>query len=123
MSFASKFNRTTSFDVDTTGFRYVKFSDLFANGGAKKVHRVNGMYIIKGKLETQPVFIDANRRQLVNAPAHLTEMIREILADPEAVQAIKDDTVGYTLREYESHGKKCYTLQWVDVEPQQDVYR
>lgn len=122
MSFASKFNQGQSFNIDTKDFTYVKLADLYKQG-ADVIHTVDGMYVFKGKIETQPVFIDVKHRQLVNAPAHLTDTVREILNDREAVQDIKDGKVGYTIREYESHGKKCYTVNWVDVEPEPDYYK
>ena len=45
----------------------------------------------------------------------MTETAREILADSEAVEAIKNGKVGYTIYEYESHGKKCYSISFVDL--------
>ena len=50
-----------------------------------------------------------------NLPSHTAETVHEILADDEAVQTIKDGKVGYTIYEYESHGKKCYSISFVDL--------
>ena len=36
------------------------------------------------------------------------------LEQQKHIQAIKDGKVGYTIYEYESHGKKCYNITFVD---------
>lgn len=116
-SFASKFNKTT-FGIDTTDFQYTKLADIFNSeneGGKDVVHKINGLYVHKSKLCDAPVIIDEENKRLVNLPKHTAETVREILADDEAVQTIKDGKVGYTIYEYESHGKKCYSISFVDL--------
>lgn len=116
-SFASKFNRTT-FDIDTTDFQYTKLADIFNSengGGTDVIHDINGIYVHKSQLGDSPVIIDEKNKRLVNLPSHTAETVREILADDEAVQTIKDGKVGYTIYEYESHGKKCYSISFVDL--------
>lgn len=112
-SFAARFNKT-SFGIDTTDFKYVKLADLYAQAGQDTIHNVNGLFVHKSSLGESPVCIDATSHLLVNFPAHTTEVVREILSDSDAIQAIKDAKVGYTIYEYESHGKKCYGVNFVD---------
>lgn len=116
-SFASKFNKTT-FGIDTTDFQYIKLADIFNSeneGGKDVVHQINGLYVHKSQLGDSPVIIDEENKRLVNLPGHTAETVREILADDEAVQTIKDGKVGYTIYDYESHGKKCYSISFVDL--------
>lgn len=116
-SFASKFNKTT-FGIDTTDFKYTKLADIFnskSEGGKDVVHPINGLYVHKSQLGDSPVIIDEENKRLVNLPSHMGETIREILADDDAVQIIKDGKVGYTVYEYESHGKKCYSISFADL--------
>lgn len=113
-SFAARFNKT-SFGIDTTDFKYVKLSDLFAQDGGDTIHPVNGLFVHKSALGDAPVCIDGANHLLVNFPSHTTEVVREILADSDAIQAIKDGKVGYTIYEYDSHGKKCYGVNFVDM--------
>lgn len=116
-SFASKFNKTT-FGIDTTGFQYTKLADIFNSeneGGKDVIHNINGLYVHKSQLGYSSVIIDEKNKRLVNLPNHTAETVREILADDEAVQTIKDGKVGYTIYEYESHGKKCYSISFVDL--------
>lgn len=116
-SFASKFNKTT-FGIDTTDFQYTKLADIFnseSEGGIDVVHKINGLYVHKSQLGDSPVIVDAEAKKLVNLPSHMAETAREILADSEAVEAIKNGKVGYTIYEYESHGKKCYSISFVDL--------
>lgn len=55
---------------------------------------------------------------IASLPAHLTDTVKEMLADTEAVDAIKNYQVGFSIREY--HNKKfnvdAYTVDWCDVE-------
>lgn len=116
-SFASKFNKTT-FGIDTTDFQYIKLADIFNSeneGGKDVVHKINGLYVHKSKLGDSPVIIDEENKRLVNLPGHTAETVREILADAEAVETIKAGKVGYTIYEYESHGKECYSISFVDL--------
>ena len=115
-SFASKFNKT-SFGIDTTDFPFVKLTDIFnseKDGGGDVVHPIDGVYVHKSQLGDSPVIIDAANKRLVNLPSFTGETIREILQDSDAIQAIKDGKVGYTIYEYESHAKKCYNITFVD---------
>lgn len=116
MSFASRFNKA-QFDVDVTGFTYVKLSDLYNQTGdkGKKVRTINGMWVHKSQLGDSPVFIVADDKQLVNLPSFVSDTVREILADETAVDAIKNGKVGFTIYEYDSHGKKCYNVRFVDL--------
>lgn len=116
-SFASKFNKTT-FGIDTTDFQYTKLADIFNSeneGGKDVIHEINGLYVHKSQLGDSPVIIDEENKRLVNLPSHIAETVREILADDEAVETIKAGKVGYTIYEYESHGKKCYSISFVDL--------
>lgn len=115
-SFASKFNKT-SFGIDTTDFPFVKLIDIYnskKDGGGDVVHPINGLYVHKSPLGDSPVIIDAENKRLVNLPQFAGDTIREILADSEAVEAIKANEVGYTIYEYDSHAKKCYGITFVD---------
>lgn len=116
-SFASKFNKTT-FGIDTTDFQYTKLADIFNSeneGGKDVIHNINGLYVHKSQLGDSSVIIDEKNKRLVNLPSHTAETVREILSDDEAVQTIKDGKVGYTIYEYNSHGKKCYSISFVDL--------
>ena len=115
-SFASTFNKA-SFGIDTTDFPFVKLIDVYndeKDGGGDVVHPINGMYVHKSQLGDSPVIIDAVNKRLVNLPQFTGDTVREILANSDAVDAIKANKVGYTIYEYESHAKKCYGITFVD---------
>ena len=111
-SFAAKYNKT-NFGIDTKGFPYVKLSDVF-NGGPCVIHPVNGIYVHTTQMGESAVLVDAEAKQLVNLPEHLNTVCKSILADTEAIQAIKDGKVGFTVYEYEARGRKCYSIRFVD---------
>lgn len=117
MKFSDKYNKT-SFGIDTTGFTYCKLSDLYndkQNGGADVIRRLNGCWVTKSALGFSPVLIVAAEKKLVNLPQHKTEIINSILADMDAVNDIKEGKVGFVIYEYFSHGKKCYSINFVDL--------
>jgi len=116
-SFASKFNKTT-FEINTTDFKYTKLADIFnskSEGGKDFIHNVNGLYVHNSQLGDSPVIIDEKNKRLVNLPSHTARTLCEILDDDEALQDIKDGKVGYKIYEYESHGKKCYSITFMDL--------
>lgn len=114
MSFAKQFNRV-SFSVDTTGFEYCKLKDLYTAKTKNKVYRLDGLFVNRSPLGLSPVFIVADLKKLVNIPSHLTETAQTILSDVDAVEQIEGGKVGFTLYTYESHGRECYGVKFVDL--------
>lgn len=122
MGVFSKYNsgNGVNFNIDTKDFQFVKLCDLERTTGRGKnvqpfVHKIDGMFIVKGKMGLQPIFIQAETKRLINMPSYLTGKVQDILADKEAVEAIKAGNVGFTIYEYESHGKTCYGVTFVDL--------
>lgn len=113
-SFAKSFNKTT-FDVDVTDFEYIKLAALYNADAPQTVYRVNAMWVTKSPLGDSPVFVVSELGKLVNMPQHTAAMVREIVSNSDAVDAIKGGKVGFTVYEYESHGKKCYGVRFVDL--------
>lgn len=113
-SFSNTFNKT-SFGIDTKDYEYIKLSDVAKSSSPDEIHPIHGLYVHNSPLGDSPVVIDAQAKKLVNMPKHLGETFREILANDEAVQAIKDCRVGYTIYTYESHAKTCYGINFVDI--------
>lgn len=113
-SFAKSFNKTT-FDVDVTDFEYCKLAALYNAESPQTVYRVNAMWVQKSPLGDSPVFVVSELGKLVNMPTHTAATVREITANAAAVEAIKNGKVGFTVYEYESHGKKCYNVRFVDL--------
>lgn len=113
-SFAKSFNKTT-FDIDVTDFEYCKLAALYNADAPQTVYRVNAMWVTKSPLGDSPVFVVSEIGRMVNMPTHTANTVREIVANSAAVDAIKGGKVGFTVYEYESHGKKCYGVRFVDL--------
>lgn len=113
-SFAKSYNKTT-FDVDTTDFEFCKLASLYNADAPNTVYKVNAMWVTKSPLGDSPVFVVAELGKMVNMPTHTAAMVREIVANAAAVEAIKNGKVGFTVYEYESHGRKCYNIKFVDL--------
>ncbi|MBQ7973531.1 MAG: hypothetical protein IJ295_01070 [Clostridia bacterium] len=115
--FASKFNKGRKFDVDTTNFNYESMADMFNNDGAGVVYPLTAIYInTKSKYNAAPVF--ATDRCFVNAPSHMLDTAKEILADDEAVAAINNGEVGFYIYAYkqEKFNRDCFGINFVDIE-------
>lgn len=113
MSFASKHNKGSKFDISIDGFEFKKLKDLEMG----KVYPMLGIYInSKGDFAAHPVAISDGI--LVDLPPHLTEEVQEMLKDDEDVKAIVDGHVGFKVYSYVSkkYGKQCYSVNWVDME-------
>lgn len=113
-SFSNTFNKA-SFGIDTKDYEYIKLEDVAKGSSPDEIHPINGLYVHGSALGDSPVVIDVQAKKLVNMPKHLGDTFREILANTEAVQAIKDGKVGYTIYTYESHAKTCYGINFVDI--------
>ena len=121
MSFASKHNKAGSavFNIDTEGWsEYRDLKSLYKENGADKIYPVYGFYINrKSQFGDAPVIICDG--YYVNAPKHMLEEVRQIMTDPEDVEAINAGKVGFTIRTYEAKNyknKKCYGVTFVDIE-------
>lgn len=113
-SFSNTFNRA-SFGIDTKDYEYIKLADVAKGSSPDEIHPINGLYVHGSTLGDSPVVIDVQAKKLVNMPKYLGETFREILANAEAVHAIKQGKVGYTIHTYESHAKTCYGINFVDI--------
>ena len=119
MGIMSKYNKGgVTFEVDIKNFTFVPLETLFARDGGKTIFGIDGLYINKkSSFGDHPVAIVAVENMLVDLPSHMTEDVKEILADPEAVEAIKSGKVGFTVQMYEQkqYKKTCYGIRWEDI--------
>lgn len=111
MSFANRFNKGNKFDIDTTGFDYLKLAEL----DRKKQYILRGLFInTKGSYGPSPVaIIDGH---FVNLPQHTLSVVQDMLTDDEAIAWIKDGVAGFVVRPYtDNNGKDRLSVEWVDV--------
>lgn len=112
MSFASKHNTGSRFNIDTKGYPFLKITELALD----KVYKLDGFYINnKGDYEPHPVFI--SNMTCIDMPQHLTEKCREIQGCDEDVMSIIAGKVGFKVYEYtDKKGKTRRSINWVDIE-------
>ena len=118
MSFASRFNRVSKFDVKTDGYEYMSLKDLQEKFPPETVFILSGLYINKKSMfGDAPLVTIRNPECFVNLPSHLLGNIIDMIADDEVVEAIKAGRCGFTIYEYEDKKFKrlCYGVKWVDV--------
>ena len=115
---ASKFNKGSKFTFKTPdNFQYNTLDVLYSQYGNEVVFPVKALYLNdKGKFGTHPVVV--TDKELVDLPKHMTETVREIMADDEAVDAINNGKVGFTVYQYidSKYKRTCYSITWVDVQ-------
>lgn len=114
--FANKYNKGRKFTIDTTGFDYESMADLFNKYGKEMVYPLTAIYInTKSKFGDAPVF--ATNECFVNAPSHMLDTAKEILADDEAIAAINNGEVGFIIYPYkaEKFNRDTFGIQFVDM--------
>ena len=106
----SKFNKTSVyFDVNTEGFQFCKLKELKEG----QVYKLLGVFTRDGKFGTDPVFIVDG--WLVDGTPSMTEVVKSILADSEAVADIKAGKAGIKMRTYTNQFGKQYGVDYVDI--------
>jgi hypothetical protein len=82
-------------------------------------HPVNALYInTKGLFGPQPLVV--TDKEVVNIPAHLLDMFKEILQDKESIKAVNDSVVAFKIYEYNNTKGIQYSISWADVLEQTD---
>lgn len=114
MGIAGKYNRVL-FNVDTKEYKYVKLSELFKTSKGKKEYIIDGIICHNSPLGESAVFIVSDEKWLVNLPQHFVLIAKQLLGDEEALEAIKERALGFTVYEYEARGRKCYSVRLVDI--------
>ena len=122
MSFAQKHKKgVIDWGIDTKDFEYFKLSDLYEMNGKDEVYVLKGVFINKNKPEKQlkeygasPVGILEDK--LINLPNHMLEEVEGILKDEEDITSIMNGEALFKIREYEKFSKKCYGIDWQEVE-------
>lgn len=118
MSFANRYNKGNKFNINTDGFTYKKITDIVTEDNIDNIYVVAGLYInTKGRFEDHPVAVLPEIQTLVDLPSHMTEQVREILQDPEAVADINAGKVGIMFEKYKSrtYNRECIGCRWADL--------
>lgn len=115
MSFGSKYSKGTRFKINTEGFEFFDLKNLYEKYGEDQKYRLRGCYINnKSNYDPAPVLITDNF--FVNAPAHLTMQIQEMLRDPEAIDDMNEGRAAFVIYQYvnEKFKRTCYGVNFID---------
>lgn len=119
MGIMDKYNKGgVTFEIDIKGFHFVSLEELFKRDGGKTIFRIDGLYINKkSNYGEHPVAIVGVEEMLVDLPSYMTDDVREIIQDSEAVEAIRNGKVGFVVQQYEQkqYKKLCYGIMWEDL--------
>ena len=122
MSFAKKHKKgVIDWGINTENFEYYKLQDLFDMNGADQLYVLKGVFIHKKKNEKQlkefgPSPVGILEDKLVNLPNHMLAEVEDILKDEEDIEAIMNGEAVFKIRQYESHARTCYGIDWQEVE-------
>lgn len=114
MSFGTKRSKgTVNFNVDTSNFTFKSLKDLEVGS----IYKFDGLYInTKSKFGSHPVAIVSDDEMLVDLPKHLTDEVKDILADADDVADIKAGKCGFRVYEYTTDdGLTCRSINWMDI--------
>lgn len=115
MSFAKRHNKGgIKWDINTDTFKFVKLSELDRN----TVYGIDGLFInTKSTYGAHPVAIVGSLEMLVDLPQHLTDEVKDILANDDDVNDIMNGRVGFEIYSYTPEGRKntAYSINWVDM--------
>lgn len=99
--------------VDTKNHTWEKLENLYKTNGKYKKYPVLSLYISKkSKYGEQAIVVTDNN--FVALPSHMTHTVIEMLNDPEVIADINERKAGFTIYEYESHNRNCYSINWVE---------
>lgn len=114
----TKYNKNNfekiEWNVKTDNFSFKKIGDLFYEGVTKV--QVFGFFFIKSEnYGLQPIAILEDC--LLNLPTHKVDVIKEMLADHESVNAIRNGECSLKIRKYRSkYNKDCFDVDFCDTE-------
>lgn len=116
MSIAKHNRRENRFKIDTQGFDFKKLGELYNRKKPDMVFTVHGLYINrKSKYGDSP--FAASDGYFISLPAHLTDVVKEILSDDDSVKQINDGKAGLVIRTYDDdQGVTHYSADFVDIE-------
>ena len=127
MSFASKHKKGgIQWGIDTKDFEYFKLQDLYEKDGENTAYNLLGVFINKNKTEKELKEYGASvvgilADKLINLPSHMEDEVKEIMNDEEDVADIKAGKVWFRIRSYESHGKTCYSPDWLEEDEVNEI--
>ena len=127
MSFASKHKKGgIQWGIETTDFEYFKLQDLYEKDGEGVAYNLLGVFINRNKSEKDLKDYGASvvgilSDKLINLPNHMEEEVKEIMNDEEDVADIKAGKVWFRIRSYESHGKTCYSPDWLEEDEVEEI--
>lgn len=113
MSFTiTKFNKGSKFTATPekgVEYAYIKLDKV------EKADKVKALYVNDSKYGEQAVAFMGS--YFVNLPLHMTSVVKDILSDEDAIDAINSGKVGLVRKVYTSSkdGLEHYTGEWLDM--------
>lgn len=120
MGIANKYNHGAKFNfVIPENADFISLAELHSQHGNSAPYLVKVLYINnKSRYGASPVavIITDGKCYRVNLPKHLTNTVEMMRVDPDVIEAVNNDTLGFSIYPYDKDGKEYYSITWLDVE-------
>lgn len=100
MGIANKYNRGSKFTYKAPdSHKFESLVDLFNANGEDNVYTIKGFWINKkSKYGKHPVIVTPEC--YIGLPKHLTDVFEEMMKDDDAIKAINNNELGFTIYPY-----------------------
>ena len=95
---------------------FVSLHDLYNQYGKEHIYKLTALFINKkSRYGDSPVVVTENF--LVNAPNHLTETVKAMIADGELVDAVNNGEIGFKIYTYttKKYNGNFYGIEWTEI--------
>lgn len=94
---------------------YIDLKSMYEKCGTEYISVLRGVFTKDSKFGKQSVAITDDF--YINLPAHVNEIVDEILQDDEIIDEINKGQVGFKIYQYYSkkYDKKCYSIEFVEI--------
>ena len=114
-----KYKQTTKrfdFEIPKT-HEFYSLHDLYNQYGKENIYLLRALFINKkSKYGDSPVVVTDDF--LVNAPNHLTETVKAMIADGELVDAVNNGEIGFKIYTYttKKYNGNFYGIEWIEID-------
>lgn len=103
------------FEIPKT-HEFLSLHDLYNQNGKEYIYQLTALFINKkSRYGDSPVVV--TNEFLVNAPNHLTETVKAMIADGELVDAVNNGEIGFKIYTYttKKYNGNFYGIEWTEI--------
>jgi len=116
MGILNKYNKKPLFEYDNNKKReFAKLRDLVSiDGVGQKNYVVHALFINKkSRFGEEPIIVTENN--MVNAPRHLLDTVKDMREDEEVINLINNRMVAFKIYSYSGKNGDGYSVEWIEL--------